>query len=86
MSPKSPPKNPRPPQDPVGEEREDDGAAAVEDALSPAMPAVGTAAMLEADPRLNRKSETEAELDALVHAEEEAEAERAQTSEAAKGK
>lgn len=49
------------------------------------MPSVGTAAMLEADPRLNRKSETEVELDALVHSEEEAEAERAQTSEAAKG-
>jgi hypothetical protein len=39
--------------------------------LSPAMPPVGGGVMLDADPRLNQPSETEAELDELVEAEDE---------------
>lgn len=44
---------------------------AVDEVLDPAMPPVGAGAMLDVDPRLNRKSETEVELERATKNDEE---------------
>lgn len=67
----------KPDSEPVPTDRgspdsEKEGKEAAGDILSPDMPAVGGAVMLDVDPRLNRASETESELRELVETEAEA--------------
>ena len=52
------------------------------DMLVPSMPPAGAGMMLEVDPRLNRPSESEAELKELVNSNEDAEAEEAEDKDA----
>ena len=72
-------KTPEPLPDATGFEKEEAaeeaGRDAAGDMLVPSMPPAGAGMMLEVDPRLNRPSETEAELQELVESNEDAEAE-----------
>jgi hypothetical protein len=57
------------------EDTESGATAAAKDVLHPAIPPGAAAIIAETDPRLNRPSETEAELEELVESNEAAEAE-----------
>lgn len=70
---KAKPENEPVPTDRGSPDSENEGKEAAGDILDNAMPPVGGAVMLDLDPRLNRKSETESELQELVEAEAEAE-------------
>jgi hypothetical protein len=72
-----PGKKPNPDDDRVDDPEAEDEAAreATDEILSPAMPPAGAGIALENDPRLNRPSETEAELKELVRSNEDAEEE-----------
>lgn len=64
-------KQARPKADPADKQREESKEAA-EGILTPGMPPEGAGLMLEADPRLNRRSETETELKELLESNAEA--------------
>ena len=53
--------------------QDEEGQEAAGEILQPSMPPAGAAVMIEIDPRLNRPSETEEELEELVESNEDAE-------------
>ena len=54
-------------------EKDEEGQEVAGEILQPSMPPPGAAVMIEIDPRLNRPSETEKELEELVESNEDAE-------------